>query len=150
MKKLLSLLLTLALCAALCVPALAAEFSDVPASHTFHDAIQECAAKGITSGYSDGSFKPANSVTRAQFCVMLSRAFYPDAVKENSTESNKKLGWFVPNTEALSQAGVLKDTSFTADYRDAGAMDRPISRYDMAQLMTNIMEIGRASCRERV
>ena len=148
MKKLLSLLLTLALCAALCVPALAAEFSDVPASHTFHDAIQECAAKGITSGYSDGSFKPANSVTRAQFCVMLSRAFYPDAVKENSTESNKKLGWFVPNTEALSQAGVLKDTSFTADYRDAGAMDRPISRYDMAQLMTNIMAQKGASAGE--
>ena len=139
MKKLLSLLLALALCAALSVPALAAEFRDVPQSHTFHDAIQECAAKGITSGYADGSFKPASQVTRAQFCVMLSRAFYPDAVKENSTESNKNLGWFVPNTEALSQAGVLKDASFTANYRDAGAMDQPISRYDMAQLMTNIM-----------
>ena len=139
MKKLLSLLLALALCAALSVPALAAEFRDVPQSHTFHAAIQECAAKGITSGYADGSFKPAAKVTRAQFCVMLSRAFYPDAVKENSTESNKNLGWFVPNTEALSQAGVLKDASFTANYRDAGAMDQPISRYDMAQLMTNIM-----------
>lgn len=139
MKKLLSLLLALSLCMALSVPALAAEFRDVPQSHTFHDAIQECAAKGITSGYADGSFKPAAKVTRAQFCVMLSRAFYPDAVKENSTESNKNLGWFVPNTEALSQAGVLKDASFTANYRDAGAMDQPISRYDMAQLMTNIM-----------
>ena len=139
MKKLLSLLLALALCAALSVPALAAEFRDVPQSHTFHAAIQECAAKGITSGYADGSFKPAAKVTRAQFCVMLSRAFYPDAVKENSTEANKNLGWFVPNTEALSQAGVLKDASFVANYRDAGAMDQPISRYDMAQLMTNIM-----------
>lgn len=139
MKKLLSLLLALALCAALSVPALAAEFRDVPQSHTFHAAIQECAAKGITSGYADGSFKPAAKVTRAQFCVMLSRAFYPDAVKENSTESNKNLGWFVPNMEALSQAGVLKDTSFAANYRDAGVMDQPISRYDMAQLMTNIM-----------
>ena len=130
MKKLLSLLLALALCAALSVPALAAEFRDVPQSHTFHAAIQECAAKGITSGYADGSFKPAAKVTRAQFCVMLSRAFYPDAVKKNSTESNKALGWFVPNTEALSQAGVLKGASFAAGCRDAGAMDKPISRYD--------------------
>lgn len=139
MKKLLSLLLTLALCAGLAIPALAAEFTDVPASHTFHDAIMDCSAKGIASGYADGSFRPAASVTRAQFCVMLSRAFYPDAVRENSTEANKALGWFVPNTEALAQAGVLKNTLFASKYQDAGAMDQPIIRYDMAQLMTNIM-----------
>ena len=149
MKKLLSLLLTLALCTSLSVPALAAEFRDVPQSHTFHDAIQECAAKGITSGYADGSFKPAAKVTRAQFCVMLSRAFYPDAVKENSTESNKDLGWFVPNTEALSQAGVLKGSSFASLYQEAGTMDKPISRYDMAQLMTNIMAQTGASAGEK-
>lgn len=139
MKKLLSLLLTLALCAGLAIPALAAEFTDVPASHTFHDAIMDCSAKGIASGYADGSFRPAASVTRAQFCVMLSRAFYPDAVQENSTEANKALGWFVPNTEALAQAGVLKNTLFASKYQDAGTMDQPIIRYDMAQLMTNIM-----------
>lgn len=141
MKKILSLLLALALCAGLAVPALAAEFTDVPASHTFHDAIMDCAAKGITSGYADGTFRPGNSVTRAQFCVMLSRAFYPEAVQENSTEANKALGWFVPNTEALAQAGVLKNTLFASPdrYQDAGAMDQSIGRYDMAQLMTNIM-----------
>lgn len=141
MKRFLTLLLTLALCAGLSVPALAAGFTDVPETHTFHDAIMDCAAKGITSGYAGGTFRPAASVTRAQFCVMLSRAFYPEAVQENSTEANKALGWFVPNTEALAQAGVLKGTSFASQdrYQDAGAMDRPISRYDMAQLMTNIM-----------
>ena len=116
MKKFLSLLLALALCAGLSVPALAAEFSDVPGSHVFHDAIQDCAAKGITSGYSDGTFRPGNSVTRAQFCVMLSRAFYPEAVQKNSTEANKALGWFVPNAEALAQAadGRLNDAKTLA------------------------------------
>lgn len=148
MRKFLSLLLALALCAGLSVPALAAEFSDVPASHTFHDAIQDCAAKGITSGYADGSFKPAAQVTRAQFCVMLSRAFYSEAVQKNSTQANKDLGWFVPNTEALSQAGVLKDASFASLYREAGTMNQPISRYDMAQLMTNIMAQKGASAGE--
>lgn len=150
MKKILSLLLALALCAGLSVPALAAEFSDVPAGHTFHDAIQDCAAKGITSGYADGSFRPGNNVTRAQFCVMLSRAFYPEALQENSTEANKALGWFVPSTEALAQAGVLKNTLFASPdrYQDAGAMDQPIIRYDMAQLMTNIMAQKGASASE--
>ena len=50
-------------------------FSDVPEDHPFYAAVMDCAAKGITSGYADGTFKPANSVTKAQFCVMLSRAF---------------------------------------------------------------------------
>lgn len=139
MKKALSLFLALALCAGLSVPALAAEFTDVPAGHAFHDAIADCAAKGIASGYADGSFQPAASVTRAQFCVMLSRAFYPEAVQDNSTEANKALGWFVPNTEALAQAGVLEGASFASEYRAAETMNRPISRYDMARLMTNIM-----------
>lgn len=139
MKRFLTLLLALALCAGLSVPALAAEFTDVPASHTFHDAIMDCAAKGITSGYADGTFRPANNVTRAQFCVMLSRAFYPEAVKENSTEANKALGWFVPNTEALAQAGIFQGTRFASWYREPVVMDQSIGRFDMAQLMTNIM-----------
>jgi len=73
MKKILSLILTLSLWAGLSVPALAAEFTDVPAGHTFYSGIMDCAGKGITSGYEDGTFRPANPVTRAQFCVMLSR-----------------------------------------------------------------------------
>ena len=75
MKKILSLLLALALCAGLGAPALAAGFSDVPAGHYAASAIDTCVAKGIVSGYADGTFKPGNQVTRAQFCVMIARAF---------------------------------------------------------------------------
>lgn len=114
-------------------------FSDVPTSHGFYTAIMNCASKGITSGYADGTFRPTNPVTRAQFCVMLSRAFYPNEVKKYDTEANKAQGWFVPNTKALSAAGVLGNTSFQYMCNDPGTMDRIITRYDMAQLMTNIM-----------
>lgn len=147
MKKLFSLILVLALGMSLALPALAAEeppaakFADVPEEHSFYAAIMDCAAKGITSGYADGTFRPASQVTRAQFCVMLSRAFYPDKVK--SYEDNptfKQIGWFGPNVWALYFNDILKGTSFTDDFdSDNGAMDLPISRYDMAKLMTNIM-----------
>ncbi len=141
MKRLASLVLALALCAGLAVPALAAEggFSDVPETHTFYAAVMDCAAKGITSGYSDGTFKPANSVTRAQFCVMLSRAFYPGEVEKYNTKVYTDQGWFVPNTRALYMAGVLTDTSFVSSFATADVMGQTISRYDMAQLITNIM-----------
>ena len=141
MKRLASLLLALALCAGLAVPALAAEagFSDVPETHTFYAAVMDCAAKGITSGYADGTFKPANSVTRAQFCVMLSRAFYSSEVEKYNTKVYTDQGWFVPNTRALYTAGVLTDTSFVSSFATADVMGQTISRYDMAQLITNIM-----------
>lgn len=113
-------------------------FSDVPSTHGFYTAIMDCAAKGITSGYADGTFRPTNSVTRAQFCVMLSRAFYPNEVKKYDTEEYKKV-WFGPNTKALSVAGVLTHTSFQYAYNTSRAMDQVINRYDMATLMTNIM-----------
>lgn len=113
-------------------------FSDVPRTHGFYTAIMDCAAKGITSGYADGTFRPTNSVTRAQFCVMLSRAFYPNEVKKYDTEEYKKV-WFGPNTKALSAAGVLTRTSFQYAYNTSRAMDQVINRYDMATLMTNIM-----------
>ena len=99
----------------------------------------DCAAKGITSGYADGTFRPTNSVTCAQFCVMLSRAFYPADI-EKYPDPTGKLAWFSPNTTALYYNKILDNTSFKASYINRTVMDQAISRYDMATLMTNIMK----------
>lgn len=114
-------------------------FADVPRTHGFYTAIMDCAAKGITSGYADGTFRPTNSVTKAQFSVMLSRAFYPDKVKALSTEENKAVAWYYPNVLALKNAGVLKDMTLANFLTNKTIMDQAIPRYQMAQLMTNIM-----------
>lgn len=114
-------------------------FSDVPEDHTFYSAIMDCAAKGITSGYADGTFKPANSVTKAQFCVMLSRAFYPNEVEALSTDENKAAAWYNPSVLALRNAGALKDVAFADSTDNTIVMGQAIPRYQMAQLMTNIM-----------
>lgn len=91
---------------------LVTSFSDVPAGHTFCDAITWAAGQGVVGGYADGSFKPANSVTKAQFCVMLSRAFYPDEIAKYANPEGSKLAWFAPNATALYYAKVLPGTSF--------------------------------------
>lgn len=97
----------------------------------------DCASKGIVSGYAEGDFRPTATVTRAHFTVMLSRAFYPAKTEANA--SIKEFGWFVPNAVALDEADILKNTAFQSGYTAATTMNQPISRYDMAQLMTNIM-----------
>lgn len=117
-------------------------FSDVPDTHYAAAAIKDCVAKGITSGYADGTFRPTASVTRAQFCVMIARAFCPEHLKQEETAANKALGWFVPAAKTLYEsgidAGVLAATSFGEEYSSPEVMNRPISRYDMAQMLDNV------------
>ncbi|MEB3338915.1 MAG: S-layer homology domain-containing protein [Leptolyngbyaceae bacterium] len=50
-------------------------FSDVPANYWARGFIQELAARNIIKGFPDGSFRPNEPVTRAQFAAMVSNAF---------------------------------------------------------------------------
>ena len=72
MKKLLSLLLVVSLvvCA---VPASFAAFIDVEAGGNYAEAINTLSDLGIIKGYEDGSFKPENGVTRAEFAALITR-----------------------------------------------------------------------------
>ncbi len=143
MKRILSLVLALILCASLAVPALAADFSDVPPSHNFYPAVADCSSKGIVGGYPDGTFRPSATVTRSNFCVMLSRAFYPSDITRYTNDFTTSFGSFYPNYLALANNFIWNNVSFdtddiyTSDF--AASMNLGISRYDMAQLMTNIM-----------
>ena len=49
----------------------AAPFKDVPVDHTFAGYIAFCAKEGIISGYADGTFRPAGTLTGYQFMKML-------------------------------------------------------------------------------
>lgn len=143
MKRILSLVLALILCTSLAVPALAADFSDVPPSHNFYPAVADCSSKGIAGGYPDGTFRPSATVTRSNFCVMLSRAFYPSDITRYTNDFTTSFGSFYPNYLALKNNFIWNNVSFnTGSIYDSGfaeSMNLGISRYDMAQLMTNIM-----------
>ena len=52
----------------------AVTFSDIDEEHKNYDAVVFLNKNGIVNGYDDGSFKPDNSVTRAELCVIFSRA----------------------------------------------------------------------------
>lgn len=49
-------------------------FTDVPASHPHHDAIEELSGEGIVNGFGDGTFGPEKSVRRSQFAKMILNA----------------------------------------------------------------------------
>ena len=49
-------------------------FSDVPSNNTFYLSIRCLACRGIISGYSDGTFRPNNQVTRGQLAKIVSNS----------------------------------------------------------------------------
>jgi hypothetical protein len=49
-------------------------FTDVPPDSTFYIWIRCLACRGIISGYSDGTFRPGNDITRGQIAKMVSNA----------------------------------------------------------------------------
>ncbi len=50
------------------------QFSDVPPGSTFYDDIRCLACRGIINGYSNGTFKPNNNVTRGQLSKIVSNS----------------------------------------------------------------------------
>ena len=66
----------------------AAPYSDVAANHPFAGYIAYCQKTGIISGYADGTFKPANSLTGYAFMKMLLGALGYDAANEGYTGAN--------------------------------------------------------------
>ncbi|MBN2307164.1 S-layer homology domain-containing protein [Candidatus Peregrinibacteria bacterium] len=55
------------------------QFSDVSKAHPNYEAIKYLQAQGIISGYSDGTFKPGNTVNRVEALKMLMLAFNVEA-----------------------------------------------------------------------
>ena len=66
----------------------AAPYSDVAANHPFAGYIAYCQKTGIISGYADGTFKPANTLTGYAFMKMLLGALGYDAANEGYTGAN--------------------------------------------------------------
>ncbi len=49
-------------------------FIDVPSDSTFYTWIRCLSCRGIISGYTDGTFRPGNDITRGQIAKMVSNA----------------------------------------------------------------------------
>lgn len=142
MKRFVSLVLALMLCAGLAAPALAADFSDVSADHWAYSAIQTAAEKGITSGYSDGTFKPSAPVTNIQFVVMLSRAFYAEDVAQWAADAaTAKNDWWWPNWYAMTSKHLLTGNELfenQTSLEERGNLG--ITRQDMAWLLADVLK----------
>jgi len=96
----------------------AAPYSDVPTNHTFAGYIAYCQKEGIISGYADGTFKPANSLTGYAFMKMLLGALGYKAEQEGYTGPN----WSIQVAKRAMNIG-LKD-GLIGDFNGVKAVNR--------------------------
>ena len=115
------------------IMAVSPSFSDVPGTHWASAEITEAVSRGITNGYDDGTFRPTASVTNGHFSAFLARAFYKGEYDDSNANP-----WWKPYTDALDQHGVLEDTTLGTTIRTV-TINEPINRYDMAQMMYNVL-----------
>ncbi|MDR3728311.1 MAG: S-layer homology domain-containing protein [Oscillospiraceae bacterium] len=137
-KRIICGLLSVGMCLMLVTPALAASaFRDVPANYWAAEEIQEAVEDGIVNGYTDGTFRPAASVTYAHFSAFLARAFYPDHIREATHYED----WYAPYFEIVYEYNLASGTQIASGFWNSFA-NLPINRYDMAQMMYNIIQFS--------
>ena len=96
----------------------AAPYKDVPANHTFAGYIAYCQKTGIISGYADGTFKPANTLTGYAFMKMLLGALGYKADVEGYTSPN----WSINVAKQAINAGLNK--GLKGDFTGVKAVNR--------------------------
>ena len=96
----------------------AAPYKDVPTNHTFAGYIAYCQKEGIISGYADGTFRPANSLTGYAFMKMLLGALGYDSAKEGYTGPN----WSIQVAKRALNIGL--DDDLVGDFNGVKAVNR--------------------------
>ena len=96
----------------------AAPYKDVPTNHTFAGYIAYCQKEGIISGYADGTFRPANTLTGYAFMKMLLGALGYDAATEGYTGPN----WSIQVAKRALNIGL--DDDLTGSFNGVKAVNR--------------------------
>ena len=113
-KRVLCLVLTLLMVAS--TVSVFAAFSDVPTTASYEKAVSALSQLGIIKGYDDGTFKPDNDVTRAEFTAMLMRTMGAGSIGSSSSadlpfsdvsDQNSDISWSIPNINTAYKNGIV-------------------------------------------
>lgn len=130
-RKILSLMLAVALTLGLAVPAMAyttPDFSDVPSNHWAYQSVMKMADAGVIKGTGGGMFSPDMKLSAEMFVVLVGRVVFPDVKAEGAD-------WSGPYVAEAKAKGLLEGTNVT----DAN-LKGEISRYDMAVILAKAAE----------
>ncbi|MEO6349521.1 MAG: S-layer homology domain-containing protein [Candidatus Limnocylindrales bacterium] len=110
-RRVAALLLALSLLALPAVALASHQFSDVPTGNPFHDEIEAITGAGITGGFNDGTYRPADAVTRQAMAAFMQRGMGHHSMAFGGTPLTLSLN---PGVGESSAVGVpVRDISLT-------------------------------------
>ena len=90
----------------------ASKFPDVKSSGWYYDYVAKAYDAGIIQGYSDGTFKPDQKISREQAAVIINRAFAFETVSKNEyskfNDSAKISTWARDAVSSLTEKGIIQ------------------------------------------
>ncbi|SCZ07729.1 S8 family serine peptidase [Alkaliphilus peptidifermentans] len=115
-------------------------FASIPSdisSHWANDIIQKWLDEGFASGYSDGTFKPDNNISRAEFMVLTNNAFGYSEIKNINYEDVPSGSWYESDVAIAAAAGYING------YPD-GTMkpNATITRQEIATIISRIQNLS--------
>jgi len=121
--------------------AVANRFADVSSSHWAFSYVQIAYEVGLIRGYGDGSFRPENRVTKAEFMVLISRMYKAlggRLEEDYDPAETARLGpeWALREIWPAKQLrGVFSEAGLLAD-----TLEDPISRREAISLLYRVMK----------
>lgn len=115
-----------------------ASFGDVPIGEWYEKAVTYLAERGVINGYQDGTFKPGNSITRAEFTTLIVRYQNITAAGKPSFNDISANHWAKSYIGAAQNAGLIggyQDGSFQPEHKITRAetvtiLNRALKRSD--------------------
>lgn len=142
-KRLLALILACCLLAgAMPVSAAAVSFPDVPEGEWYSEYLDKVLQlPGIISGYPDGTFQPDAPVKRGEFLKMVICAAQLITSIYTADKSNDAVHWAGKYYTMAKEDNLLVSDVYSGGIMfpcTAEALDQPITRYEMATIISNI------------
>lgn len=114
----------------------ATSFSDLNKAEWAKETILKWSGFGLVSGYSDGTFRPSNNITRAEFAVMAFKAFDLESNSRLMFRDVKTTDWFYQQVSKMAKLGYING------YEDGTFRpNAPITRAEAAAIIANIMNV---------
>jgi hypothetical protein len=118
-------------------PVTAKQFSDVPNDFWAKDAIAALSSRGVITGYADNTFNPNKAINRAEFAIIVQKAFDKPKTKDVMKFTDIKEGF--PAAAAIDAA---TQTGFMTGY--PGGLFKPeqaIPRLEMLSAIATGMSL---------
>ncbi|GGG09351.1 S-layer homology domain-containing protein [Paenibacillus abyssi] len=110
------------------------KFKDVPKTFWASGAINALSDKGFVGGYTDGTFRPNKTISRAEFTTMLVKISELTNAKQNPYKDVTG-GWALHPVNVAYAAGLIPTSDFGNEFKP----NQNITRYEIARMISKAM-----------